>query len=707
LRLRALGAKRQEFFQQLRPVKGRHKEGTMAILVGDGVAISGNLVHNADTDEYQVLLRAGEVYDFYLTADPGSADPISDAVLTLAGPSAGLPVQDDESADADNANILFAPTVTGAHTVTVQEFSLAGDGGDYGFTFVNRSVVADIADHTYATDATGGIGSGATITGVGTNTALNVGDVLHSDINVTTSRPGVEDIDVVAVFLVGNGVNGTGTTYTFDMRGESTSDGTLDDASLALRDADGGFLAFDGGGLNAQIAGFDPDSAGGTGWYFLHARSDNFGGGTYELQVTPSAGTFDVPGNASSPFNAPLGNTVDGALNGGGDLDWYGTNLVAGFTYRFTLSLLTGAFVPRLVLHEAGGTVVASDPGTGIIELTIAAGAGGLHFLDVHDAGLVGSGTYALTAELLSSAEPAHSVTGLDGTVYGGSDLADSITGGVDSDEITGELADDTLAGGAGDDEIDGDDGDDVIDGGDGADDLAGGGGNDTVNGGDGDDTINGGNDPGQLNGGAGNDLFINVAFGGPTVSGGAGIDTVETGSTYALPPDVENLTINAGFVANGTGNALNNSMLGSTAANALTGLGGNDTIDGGLGNDTITGGAGKDVNTGSGGADRIDYNALSDSPFAFAQRDAVTTFAHGDKIDLSTIDANTTISGNQGFAFVPAFTHHAGQLQWDQVAATSWFVSADVNGDAVADFALNIYTPASFGQLQPWDFIL
>jgi Ca2+-binding RTX toxin-like protein len=122
---------------------------------------------------------------------------------------------------------------------------------------------------------------------------------------------------------------------------------------------------------------------------------------------------------------------------------------------------------------------------------------------------------------------------------------------------------------------------------------------------------------------------------------------------------------------------------------------------------DTLIGGAGKDLLTGSGGLDRMVYNALSDSGITFAGRDGINTFAHGDKIDLSALDANAGVGGNQAFAFVASFSGAAGQLQYDQVATNSWFVSADVNGDGASDFSLNIYTSSGFGQLQGWDFIL
>ena len=128
-----------------------------------------------------------------------------------------------------------------------------------------------------------------------------------------------------------------------------------------------------------------------------------------------------------------------------------------------------------------------------------------------------------------------------------------------------------------------------TITGGAGTDSLAGGGGNDTLDGGAGADT---------LVGGTGNDTFLidNV---GDVVSelSGEGTDTVRTGlSSYTLGANVENLAYTGSGPFSGTGNALNNSLGGGSAADLLVGLDGNDTLNGGAGADTLIGGAGNDV---------------------------------------------------------------------------------------------------------------
>jgi Ca2+-binding RTX toxin-like protein len=150
-----------------------------------------------------------------------------------------------------------------------------------------------------------------------------------------------------------------------------------------------------------------------------------------------------------------------------------------------------------------------------------------------------------------------------------------------------------------------------------------------------------------------------------------------------------------------------NDYLAGYGGEDTLLGDAGNDTLHGGPGTDILVGGAGKDLLTGSGGTDGAIFTSIYDSGITFAQRDVFNTFAHGDKIDLHMIDANSKVAGNQAFTFVQNFTGVAGQLQWDQTAPTGYLVTGDLNGDRVADFSVQLYAAPTFGTLHAWDFIL
>src|SRR5262249_36858227 len=110
-------------------------------------------------------------------------------------------------------------------------------------------------------------------------------------------------------------------------------------------------------------------------------------------------------------------------------------------------------------------------------------------------------------------------------------------------------------------------------------------------------------------------------------------------------------------------------------------------------GNDTLVGGLRRDIMTGGAGADRFDFNAFTESGPTVATRDQIVDFVQGsDKIDLSTIDANTTVAGDQAFAFIWAAVFHgvAGDLRQSAFGTTT-LVSGDINGDAVADFQIQL----------------
>jgi trimeric autotransporter adhesin len=108
---------------------------------------------------------------------------------------------------------------------------------------------------------------------------------------------------------------------------------------------------------------------------------------------------------------------------------------------------------------------------------------------------------------------------------------------------------------------------------------------------------IDGGAGADQMAGGTGSDVYIvdNVAD-VVTELASAGTDRIESSVSYALPDNVENLTLTGSNSINGTGNALSNTIVGNAAANTLVGGAGNDTLNGGAGADSMVGGLGNDT---------------------------------------------------------------------------------------------------------------
>ncbi|MDE1152427.1 MAG: calcium-binding protein [Micavibrio sp.] len=109
--------------------------------------------------------------------------------------------------------------------------------------------------------------------------------------------------------------------------------------------------------------------------------------------------------------------------------------------------------------------------------------------------------------------------------------------------------------------------------------------------------TLNGLAGADTMLGGEGNDTYIVDNIGDQVTEGAsAGLDTVLSAVDFTLGDNIENLTLTSPLAMNGTGNAGDNYIIGSTSANTLMGLDGNDTLDGGTGADTMDGGIGNDV---------------------------------------------------------------------------------------------------------------
>ena len=136
--------------------------------------------------------------------------------------------------------------------------------------------------------------------------------------------------------------------------------------------------------------------------------------------------------------------------------------------------------------------------------------------------------------------------------------------------------------------------------------------------------------------GGAGNDVyFVNIATDVVTELANSGADTINSTVTLSIATlvNIENLTLTGAAAINATGNALGNTLLGNS------------------GNNILTGGTGTDVLTGGLGADTFDFNAILES-LVGTSRDIISDFSRVqlDKIDLSTIDANTALANDQAF---------------------------------------------------------
>lgn len=154
-------------------------------------------------------------------------------------------------------------------------------------------------------------------------------------------------------------------------------------------------------------------------------------------------------------------------------------------------------------------------------------------------------------------------------------------------------------------------------------------------------------------------------------INGGAGNDRLSGDES----PDIL-----VGDDLNGV--AGNDYLSGSSDNDALFGVGGNDTLIGGVGTDTLYGGTGNDV---------FKFDSVSDSQPGLL-RDVIDDFVGngilaGDRIDLSTIDANLNIAGNQAFTYIGTRTFSApGQVRYG-----GGVLQGNTAGNVTAEFEIQL----------------
>jgi Ca2+-binding RTX toxin-like protein len=170
-----------------------------------------------------------------------------------------------------------------------------------------------------------------------------------------------------------------------------------------------------------------------------------------------------------------------------------------------------------------------------------------------------------------------------------GSNVENLVLAGTANINGTGNFLANTMVGNSGANSLYGGTGDDVLFGNDGNDRLDGATGNDT------------------MKGGLGDDIYIVDSISDTTTEDiNQGTDRIDAFVSYTIGVNIENMVLQGTGNINGTGNFVNNTIIGNGGDNILFGAGGNDTLLGGAGNDQLDGSVGNDRLTGGAGADKF-----------------------------------------------------------------------------------------------------
>jgi VCBS repeat-containing protein len=630
-------------------------EGTDSVLASADYALSGN-IENLTLIGAAGINGTGNALDNLITGN--EADNILNGMAgddTLNG-GAGVDMliggvgndiyTVDNTADVVMENLNEGTdSVFASATYTLSENSenltLTGTAGIDGTGNTLNNIItgnsgANMLDGGAGADTmTGGAGNDAYIVdnaGDKTVEAFNAGiDTVFSSVSHTLAShvenltlTGAGNIDATGNELNNILVGNTGNNRLYGLAGNDTLTGNTGDDLL------------DGGTGVDMMAGNAGDDT-----YIVDNASDAVAENVDEgIDTVQSSITYTLGANVEH-----LTLTGGAAINGTGNaLD----NVIVG---NATANVLNGGLGADSMSGGAGNDTYVIDNIGDIVTEGLNAGT------DLVQASI----TYTLTDNVENL-----TLTGADVIDGTGNGLNNIIIGNVAANVLDGGAGTDTLYAGAGDDSLIGGDGNDALNGEAGNDQLQGNAGNDMLDGGLGADS---------MSGGAGNDTYVVDHIGDLVVENlNEGIDLVQSSITYTLTDNVENLTLTGTANTNGTGNALDNIILGNSGNNTLTGLEGNDTLNGGAGADTMLGGIGNDTYVVDNNGDLVIENlnegvdlvqssishTLTDNVEHLTLTGTASINGTGNALDnvivgntgsntLAGLDGNDTLTGNAG----------------------------------------------------------
>ena len=143
-----------------------------------------------------------------------------------------------------------------------------------------------------------------------------------------------------------------------------------------------------------------------------------------------------------------------------------------------------------------------------------------------------------------------------------------------------------------------------------------------------------------------------------------------------------------------GVANKQDDILRGGAGNDKLIGASGFDKLYGGDGKDRLIGDIGGDELWGGAGQDTFIYRKIHDSAVAdYTAPDTIMDFQKADKdrIDLSALDANSSLAGDQAFTWLglKAYTNTPGELRYDVLPDGRVSLVGDINGNGLNDIRI------------------
>ena len=367
-------------------------------ILAAGEGVNATIEVSGDTDWFATTLTTGVTYWFGMEGGPTGAGSLADSYLQLRDTDGThLTASSNDGGTGKNAFISCTATATGIYYLSAQGF--AGATGTYRIS----EAVADDAIGNSATTRTLSMGTGVMV-----------------EIDFDT------DTDWFRATLT------AGKTYWFSAEGASSGMGTLVDPYLQLLGNDGEPLLLSDDDTGAGYDAFLSYTPTATGAYYVAARANGSGMGSYRLsaQVADSA-----PGNPATSSTLTAGGSAYAAIDFAGDTDWRASTLLSmGTTYWFSMEgsasgngSLTDPFL-RL-LGADGAQVLASNNDSGVgtdAFISYTPTFGGTYYISAQANGQ-GTGSYRISEEVADdfSGNPGKAGFLASGTaVYGTIDTA-------------------------------------------------------------------------------------------------------------------------------------------------------------------------------------------------------------------------------------------------------------------------------------------